>query len=409
MAVDITKNNFIPYSAGFEVSVEQGVSQDFFADVTVVGISMIESLRSQSIETVIHIQSPISSLYSKPFKNWDELRGKRITIKASNPNVILLGKPEMKIEQTIYRLEGRKPLSEGADIEFLKLRACDHTVINNQFSRISKPYSCKTPTYVVEDVLNCVQPTSTNIEQSIPTRNYHAANIHPFQVIAEQTNVALTNDEDPSFLHFMTFRNGGEHNFRSLRTMAQQTSAFGFVVNDPGFAGEFTGNPTTIMKYEFPCDFDLLTDILNGIDDNGDVSSSVVAFNPFDGSLNMVGGNYLECSGFGNPINDEVMSDDSTDNNCGAQIEKFQMKRQARMSLIHEDKIALRMWVPYNHAIFAGDIISIKIPNDYDINGPGNYGSGEYMIVKLSHEISSGGNGMTIIDAVSQTVGQGTV
>jgi hypothetical protein len=54
---------------------------------------------------------------------------------------------------------------------------------------------------VVSDVLvNCAGAINPDIEPSLPARDYIAENIHPFQVVNQQAEVALAGGNDPSFL-----------------------------------------------------------------------------------------------------------------------------------------------------------------------------------------------------------------
>ena len=79
------------------------------------------------------------------------------------------------------------------------------------------------------------------------------------------------------------------------------------------------------------------------------------------------------------------------------------------MALLEKDKIALRLTVPWNTIYNVGKVIRIKLYNA-EVGTKGfNYGSGDYLITSLIHNIKSGGYSTITMDCVSKTVGQGEV
>jgi hypothetical protein len=78
------------------------------------------------------------------------------------------------------------------------------------------------------------------------------------------------------------------------------------------------------------------------------------------------------------------------------------------MSLLEQDKIALRVTVPWNPIYHAGKIIKIDLRNKQD-SSKQNYGTGNYLIVSMLHNIKRGGFSTTTMDCVAETVGQGIV
>lgn len=403
MVVDLTKEWYDQTS--WVTPQVEGVSDTFMNEVTFQEITMMESLLSPSIETTYQMQAPIHEGDGVSFKNWDEFKGARITLKYTNPNITT---DPFQFTQMIYRMENRQNMKEG--VETFMLRSCDQTVINNQRRRMAKQYDCETPSTVVVDALHCIG-AGGDVEEANPTRRYIAENLHPFQVIADQADVALSSTNDPSFVHYMTYEDGGKHNFRSISGLVKQPTVWNYTQADAGF-GDFVLNPYNILSYEFPCDFDLLTDILNGINDDGSVSASLTAVNTWTGQGHVVDGDLTACGGMGEALNAENESDDSTDNGCGVQVEKYHLKRMARIALIQPDKIALRMVVPFNPKLHSGNMITATFPVrplPGQVATAEDYGSGDYMIVSLKHVLGFNGNGITIIDAVSESVGQGIV
>jgi hypothetical protein len=68
----------------------------------------------------------------------------------------------------------------------------------------------------------------------------------------------------------------------------------------------------------------------------------------------------------------------------------------------------LRLTVPWYPELHAGKVIHIELQNKVE-NTLLNYGSGDYLIVSLTHNIKRGGMATTTMDCVSTTVGEGVV
>ena len=99
----------------------------------------------------------------------------------------------------------------------------------------------------------------------------------------------------------------------------------------------------------------------------------------------------------------------SEDDGCETAIEQYLHLRPPRMALLQSDKISLKMIVPFNPLIHAGDTIDVKFyakRDDVD-----DYGSGKYLIVNMVHNIKPGATmyGTTSVECVSRTVSQGEV
>ena len=166
-------------------------------------------------------------------------------------------------------------------------------------------------------------------------------------------------------------------------------------------------SPKSIIDFSFPCDFDLLSDILNGIDEQGKNQNSVSTSDPTKKLFSMVGGG----EGLGQFNAKEAISNkESTKDtdSCNLDVETHLLKRQARMGLLEKDKIALRIVVPWNPKLHAGSVIKLTWKNKIDDKKP-VYGAGEYLVVNMTHTIRYGGFSTTSMDCVSQTVGKGEV
>jgi hypothetical protein len=86
----------------------------------------------------------------------------------------------------------------------------------------------------------------------------------------------------------------------------------------------------------------------------------------------------------------------------------YLQKRQARMNLLEQDKIALRLTVPWNPELHAGKVIRVTLKNKSKETEL-LYGSGDYLISAMTHNIKRGGMATTTMDCVSTTVGEGVV
>ena len=232
-----------------------------------------------------------------------------------------------------------------------------------------------------------------------------------FRSVAQQSNVALYNGNDPSFLHYMTYEGmnqsieQGTHYFRSLGEMIKQP------LNPTGLYsnGESDGdlyNLSVCNSFSFPCVFDYLSDLLNGIG----IGNSLSAINPVTQDSNLFGGSVGGC-GIGQGNHKTAITNAGTSgqqNSCNMGVEDYLLLRQARMALLEKDKVALRLTVPWNSNLAAGKVIRLMWQNKYDTTTP-VYGSGEYLIVSLMHTIKLGGFSTTTMDCVSRTVGSGEV
>jgi hypothetical protein len=377
-------------------------------DVTYKEIILSESLLNPGLQTFIKADS---FMHTDPVKDFDIFKMSNVVMNINRPSLKKLGYlSEMKVSQVVYRLENRSMIDNNN--ETLGFRACDPTLLTNARALVSKSWKCTTPKDVVNYVLStCVGATSIdNIESTGPGRDYIAENIHPFQVIAQQKNVALAKGTDPSFLHYMTYENNGTHHFRSLKSLCEdQRPVEEFFFSETATLTGY-GNPQSILTYSFPCDFDLLSDILNGVDERGKDINSLMLFNPVNKMFSMVGDQTIGC-GIGSGSVKLAQTNYGTakdQNSCNSNIEQYLLKRQARMALLEQDKIALRLTVPWNPSLNVGKIISVVLMNK-SMSSKGrlveNYGSGEYLILHMSHNIQRGGYATTTMDCVSKTAG----
>jgi hypothetical protein len=387
------------------------VGNDVKEELQLNELYLTESLMTPGLQTTLIAQNRIN--VPSGLKNLDELRGATVHIEAERPIIKKFYtdiKSDFVTNQKIYRLSNRELLSYN--VEDLQLDACDPTLIADALTFVSKSWSCQTASDVVYDVLqHCIQPQNMEIEDSFPPKDYIAENIHPFQIVTQQAEGTLSMSKmDPSFVHFMTYQNTDHtdiptHNFKAVSTLSSQPSMFTFTYSAKTGVDQNYAKPSDIMKYSFPCDFDLLSDALNGFDENGNEILSLISYNPFSGTVSNFGP-MGDCgiSPFSAATNLGTAEDQAS---CNTDIEKFLIKRKARMALLEQDKIALRMTVPFSPFLNVGRVITAKFINSADSGE--TYGSGDYLIVNMTHNIKIGGFGTTVLDCVSNTVAAGIV
>lgn len=415
-------NDILTY---FEVGFD-GISQSLTKEVTVQEIMLGESLLTPGLQTTIRVHS---SIHEDPVKNLDEYKNSIMSILIDKPSLKTFAKnnkeyasrflslsetgSQMEVVQTTYRLDNRKFINNNTE-EFL-LHACDQTLLDNAATLVSKLWKCTTPSSVVNDVLSsCVGAKKLDIEPSMPARDYIAENIRPFQVVAQQANAALAGGNDPSFLHYMTYKNYGTHHFRSLYDLTQKPHVAEYMFQEIGIdAGHYF--PFSILAHNYPCDFDLLSDVLNGVSATGEELNTLFTFNPVMKMFNKFGSDSFGCGiGSGMPkLSMSNMGSAAQQNACPDYSHLYVHKRQARMVLLEQDKIALRIIVPWIPTLNVGKIIRLVMPNkaiETKNKVPSlNYGSGDYLIVSLKHHIKRGQPSTITMDCVSRTVGAGVV
>jgi hypothetical protein len=398
-------NNDDEALTSFDIEVN-GRTTEEFNELTPMEISLGESLHTPGLQTSVKFHSYIHTL---PIKNFDDMKGADITIRARKDSLARFNiRPSFDITQTVYRLDKRKLINNNTE-EFY-IRACDPTLLTNEETRVSKSWKCATPSTIAAYVLRvCAGARTLDIESSINARDYIAENIYPFQVVNQQANFALGAGPDPSFLHYMTYENGGTHHFRTIKSMTQRSPIIEYTYTETGSISGFA-NPTLAMTYNFPCDFDLLTDVMNGLDRNGNDINSIILFNPLMKTFSLLGNQVFGC-GVGSGVIKQAISNMNSakqQDMCPDYTSAFLLKRQGRMALIERDKIALRLVVPFNPELHAGKVVRFSLYNKENPNVK-NYGSGDYLIVNMVHTIRYGGHAITTMDLVSKTVGRGIV
>lgn len=403
--VDTTIPGVTDVLTDMEVSFEGIPASDLY-QTTVAEAWLNESLLTPGLQTAIKVHSYYHNL---PIKNINDFKGKYVNLTANRPILATLGLTSTQaVRQLIYRVDSRGLINDRT--EEYTIRCCDPSLLVDAATLVSKQWKCTSPSDVVSDVLtNCAGVQKLDLESACCPRDYIAENIHPFQVVSQQAGVALANGNSPSFIHFMTYENGGTHHFRSLDYLTSQGSIFEYYYADSGIAGNAGyANPHGIMTHSFPCDFDLLSDILNGLDPSGKDINSLALINPLLKQFSLFGAQTLGC-GVGSgvlKIGITNFMSAQQQNACPDYAQFYALKRQARMALLEQDKIALRLTVPYYPDLHAGKVITLKLHNANDSTQL-NYGSGDYLIVSITHNLKQGGFSTTSMDCVAKTVGVG--
>jgi len=398
----------------------EGVPDNIKSDMlSIMEFNLSESLLTPGLQTSVAVQDTIH--HSPTRKVLDEYSGKNLKLRFNAPILEQYGvQHTMDTKQVIYRLDNRAP--QSTSIQNYNLNACDPSMLLDANMLVSKSWSCTKPSQVVRDVLSqCIGAKNMDIEDADPKRDYIAENIHPFQVVSQQADVALAGGNDPSFVHFMTYENsndddGGTHKFKSLKEMTKQTvpESRKFIFHEKGVYQSGLYDPFNIISYSFPCDFDVLSDILNGVGQFGS-RRSILPFNPSNGAFSVIGDKSSTC-GIGGAAALAATTNFGTASqldSCEVAVEKYGLLRQARMGLLEEDKLGLRVVLPWNPSLHAGQMINVTFINKgtegVKPTDPRNYGSGDYLIASMTHTVKAGGLGLTTLDCVSKTVGFGKV
>lgn len=387
-----------------------GTDTTTLEELSVIEVNLSESLLTPGLQTQVIVQARLNGPTPRDINQFYD---KSISIVAERPILAEYGlKSKFATNQKIYRVSNRTRISY--EVEQFEINACNPTLIEDAKIWVSKSWKAATPSTVVSDMFTqCLSPQNYVVESSGTPRDYIAENIHPFQVIQQQAEVALTTSAmDPSFVHFMTYQNeAGDdiptHNFRSLTSMASATPIFEFTYSAKAAADLNYANPGDVMSMSFPCDFDLLSDVLNGYDESGNPIFSLITWNPYNATASIYGRGLTRCGGTSasSITNMGTASDQSTTN---TNVEEYLLKRKPRMALLDQDKVALRLTVAFNPNLNVGKVISLKLPHPTETN-QFLYGTGEYLISALTHNIKMGGLGTTVIDCVAETVAAGFV
>lgn len=402
-----------------EIDLDMGVQ---WTDITLKELILGESLTTPGLQMSATFQSEVY-LHGK---NLDELKGKDVSLYAYSGHFSDFRRMQIGAQMKVYRLENRRLFPDNmSKTQEFTVHCCDESLLENGKHLMSKSWQCKTPSDIVKDALKCVKAEVDDIQSSEPARTYIAENIHPFQVIAQQANAAL-DGEDPSFVHFMKFLEvpdqRGKHYFKSLKELAKQSPVWEFFqseTTDSKNQGYQAFNDQGEKKspaivFEFPCDFDLLSDILNGVGADGMNMNTMTTWNPFNLNFSFFqgekpSGNSMQGCYEGYNLMQSMTNKGAEDDPCKASnIDKYLLKRQARMGLLDKNKVALRLTVPWNPRVHAGDVIRFTWKN-HTRGGGDIYGSGDYLVASTMHKIYQGGFGVTTLDCVASTVERGEV
>ena len=393
-------------------AVDLGVA---LRDVTVKEVIIGESLLNPSAHAAVTLQS---AMYYRPV-DWNYFRCQPIKINIRDRN----STRTMLVNQSIYRIDNRHfTVTNAGQVEELTIHSIDQSILTDAETIMEKSWKCSTPGAVVQEAMTKLGVTQYITNSSTgPGRPYVAESIHPLQVIQQQANVALYNGNDPSFLHFMTIdeRTGiNVHNFlpltqlmKSTQTPHQLFASDTGVTGDTSFSGSAPGASKenialrTAVTFNFPCDYDVLSDILNGINCDGKNMNDVRTFNLASGDISSAMGAISQAANIFKSLTN--LGTAQQQNTCETLVEKYLHTRQARMGMLEKDKIALRITIPWTPSLHVGQQINFNWSNRYDKSFP-QYGSGLYLILHMTHNIQYGGYATTTLDCIANTFGKGS-
>jgi hypothetical protein len=391
------------------VNAQVAINGITFDDITVKEVTLGESLLTPGLQTAVTIQSFV---YSKQPKIWGNYKNQEITIVLSDGNT---GQSNrfMMVNQQVYRIDNREMDINVGQTETLTIHACDQSLLDDAKNLVSKSWKCERPSEIVNYVLtSCLGVKDPKVDDAGPARDYIAENIHPFQVIQQQCNVALYNDENPDFLHYMTFENNGTHYFRALKKLEEGTPTKKYSNVDGDGS---TMSYQRAINFSFPCDFDYLSDLLNGIDEKGQAFNSVSVMNVMTGAMDLLGGSVggstggvMGGCGIGGGNAKQALTNKGSSgqqNSCDIEVEKYLLLRQARMGLLEKDKISLRLTIPWDPDLHVGMQVRFDHIGKADNQQVPLYGSGDYLVVALKHNIQLGGFATTTVDCIHTNIG----
>ena len=371
---------------------------------------MGDVLVNPSAHAMVTLQS---AMYFRP-TNWNAFRCQPISINIKDNR--LNSSRRMLVNQHVYRCENRHfTVSNSGSVEELTLHTIDESILKDAETIMEKSWKCSTPSAVVKEAMDKMGVTEFTMNESTgPGRPYVAESIHPLQVIQQQANVALYNGDDPSFLHFMTIDGDSGlnvHKFLPLtQLMNENNNVYDLYGGDSGITGgigfaDQTENDRalrTAVTFNFPCDYDVLSDLLNGVNCDGMNMNDVKTFNLSSGSMSSVSGVMSQAANIFKSLT--MAGTAEQQNSCETNVEKYGYRRQARMGMLERDKIALRITIPWTPSLHVGQQIRFHWYNRYDQSYQ-QYGSGRYLILHMTHNIQYGGYAVTNLDCIANTFG----
>ena len=391
------------------VSASINLSGVKLEDITVKEVVIGESLLNPSAHAMVTFQS---AMYYRP-TNWNYFRCQPIGINISDK----LGIRTMAVNQHIYRCENRHFVdTNSGKVEELTLHSVDESILKDAETIMEKSWQCSTPAAVVKEAMSKLNVQTFKMNSSTgPGRPYVAESIHPLQVIQQQANVALYNGDDPSFLHYMTIdeRTGlNVHNFQPLTELMNSTKEpHQIYASDTAVSGGVSFSDQTqsylaartAVTFNFPCDYDVLSDLLNGVNCNGKNMNDVRTFNLASGDISSAMGAITQAANIFKSLTN--LGTAQQQNTCETLVEKYLHRRQARMGMLEKDKIALRVTIPWTPSLHVGHQIYFNWYNRYDTNFQ-QYGHGKYLILHMTHNIQYGGYATTTLDCIANTFGK---
>jgi hypothetical protein len=423
------------------------VDKELREEFTLRNVEFLESLLMPGLQTTLNFDS-VSSI-PEEVKNYDEFRGAEVHIEAKRPILDTYNDTEdatkftnsfisdnLQTSQVIFKMTKRKRKNNAVD--GLTLVACDPSMIYNKLTRLTAQYYDEPADLIIRKILaKTTDEIKTNTAQMID--EYTDDGSEPFRSVARISNMALSaRGNDPSFLHWMTYKKGDDaktntptHHWESLDELVRKPVEWIFTYSDKVRTDDNYANPKDVMDYEFPTDFDFLSDINNGYNVDGSFNTKASQVDTVNGTaavklppLNSTDSSWNPLKwlwngfNFGNKVLFNTMqgegptifttrssvdpdTDQARENNRTA-------VRKARLSLLAKDRINLRFRVAFNPNISAGSMVRFLLLNRDEESSKTDkylYGSGDYLVSSLVHTVKLGGLGYTVMDCVSNSKG----
>ena len=135
----------------------------------------------------------------------------------------------------------------------------------------------------------------------------------------------------------------------------------------------------------------------------------MVSINPFDGGVFLVDGKYhdnAKLKGFGGALNSGAWSNLNNFEKPGSktaresQVENYLHKRVEPITLLHREKIDLKMVVPFNPEAHVGQLLDVTFESIRFPAANKDFGTGIYLVAHMTHNIKVGAYSTTTFELI---------
>lgn len=409
-------SDYPPVTSGVADDIKFSFDDEFFSELSLVDVMVFESILSPDPQITMTLHD--ANQITKNMIDWKLKDDKPIKLKEMklvnpfadyNTRQDGMGAQNVKDitikDQIVYRVDQGKLVNYYTE-EF-KVHICSPLTIENMKTRISKFYPKNDISKVVEDALKSVCEKSGikfDVESTEMKRDYISNNMHPYQIVSEIVDMATKNGWT-NYFHFATFEDKkGKHYVKSLKKLIEGSSKITYRYEHKG-VGDALTKFDNILSYEFPSFFDTLLDLSHGIidDENLEIEPSMVSLNPFTSTFYIVDGDSNGNQGkpIGGTLNSGAWSNHSTMYDVPNHCEKYLHTRTGPLAFENKNRPDIKIIVPFNPELHAGEVIKIELDMILEGNKyKKNYGTGDYLVSTLTHNIKTGSYGVTVIEAI---------